>query len=268
MRARMKAPFTKEKRSPLKFFLLVFILSLPLWMIGALAPLQLLPGLPVSSLMAFCPLIAASILVYKEDKITGVTGLLKRSFDYKRIRAKVWYIPAILLMPGIAVLAYGLIRLLRLPLPPITQFPGLSGVAMFLAFFIAGLGEELGWMGYVIDPLQDRWNALQAGLLLGLVWVAWHIVPFAQAGRSPTWIAWQSLNMVAIRVLLVWLYNNTGKSVFAAVLCHAMVNLSWQLFPNNGSHYDPCITGLITAFAAVIVIVIWGPQTLTRNRNV
>jgi len=62
----MTTPFITERRSPLKFFLLVFALSIPFWLIGAVTPLQLLPGLPVSSLMAFCPLIAASILVYRE----------------------------------------------------------------------------------------------------------------------------------------------------------------------------------------------------------
>jgi membrane protease YdiL (CAAX protease family) len=262
----MTTPFPTKKRSPLKFFLLVFTLSIPLWLIGAVIPLQLLPGLPVSSLMAFCPLIAASILVYRENKTIGVTELLTRSFDYRRIRAKVWYVPTVLLMPAIAVLAYGLMRLLRLPLP-VPKFPGVAALVMFLAFFIAALGEEVGWSGYAIDPLQNRWDALQASILLGLVWAAWHIVPFAQAGRSPTWIAWQCLNLVASRVLLVWLYNNTGKSVFAAALCHAMVNVSWQLFPNYGSHYDPRITGLITAFAAVIVTVMWGPRRLTRNRR-
>jgi len=158
-------------------------------------------------------------------------------------------------------------RLVRLPLPA-PKFPGLTALVIFLVFLIAGLGEEVGWSGYIIDPMQDRWNALQASILLGLVCATWHIVPFAQAGRSPTWIAWQCLNLVAMRVLLVWLFNNTGKSVFAAALCHAMVNVSWQLFPNYGSHYDPRITGLITAFAAVTVTVIWGPRTLTRNRNV
>jgi len=263
----MTPPFITERRSLLKFFLLVFALSIPLWLIGAVTPLQLLPGLPVSSLMAFCPLIAASILVYREGKTTGVTDLLKRSFDYRRIRAKVWYVPTVLLMPGIAVLAYGLMRLLQLPLPT-PQFPVLSALVMFLAFFVAALGEEVGWTGYAIDPMQDRWNALQASILLGLVWATWHIVPFAQADRSPTWIAWQCLTLAASRVLLVWLYNNTGKSVFAAALCHAMINVSWQLFPNHGSHYDPRITGLITALAAVIVTVVWGPRTLTRNRNV
>jgi hypothetical protein len=43
----------------------------------------------VSSLAVFCPLVAASILVYRENQPAGVTELLKRSFDYGRIRAKV-----------------------------------------------------------------------------------------------------------------------------------------------------------------------------------
>lgn len=255
-----------KKSSPLEFFVLVFVLSIPFWLIGALSPLQLLPGLPVSSLAVFCPLIAASILIYREHKTDGVAALFKRSFDYKRIKAKIWYLPTILLIPGIAVLAYFGMRLAGMPLPK-PEFPVLEALAMFLLFFIAGLGEELGWMGYAFSPLQERWNALQAALLLGLVGAAWHIVLFVEAGRSPLWIAWQGLNLVAVRVLIVWLYNNTGGSIFAASLCHATVNLSWQLFPNNGSHYDPRVTALITVFAAAIVAVIWGPRTLTRNRK-
>jgi len=252
-------------RSPLKFFLLVFTLSIPLWLIGAFTSVQLLPGLPVSSLMAFCPMIAASILIYREGKTAGVIELLKRSFDYKRIRAKVWYALIILLMPGIAILAYGLMQLLQFPLPS-PELNVLSTLVMFFVFLIAALGEEIGWTGYAIDPMQDRWSALQASILLGMIWAVWHIVPFAQADRSLTWIAWQCLTLVAARVLLIWLYNNTGRSVFAVALCHATINVSWQLFPNHGSHYDPRITGLITAFAAVLVTFAWGSQTLTRNK--
>ena len=72
---------------------------------------------------------------------------------------------------------------------------------------------------------------------------------------------------MASRVLLVWLYNNTGKSVFAAALCHDTANVSWLLVTNEGSHDDPRITGLITAFAAAIVTVVWGPRTLARYSN-
>jgi len=253
------------RRSPLIFFLLAFTLSIPFWLVGAVTGLQLLPGLPVSSLMVLGPLMAALILVYRENKTMGVTELLKRSFDHKRIRAKVWYAPIVLLMPGVMALEYGLLRLMGSPIPA-PQFPVLMALVMFLVAFIAALSEELGWMGYAIDPMQNRSNALYASILLGLVWSAWHFVPLMQAGRSPAWIAWWCLFTVASRVLIVWLYNNTGRSVFVAAVYHAMMNVTWQLFPINGSYYDPRITALIVTLAAVIVTVVWGPKTLAQYR--
>ena len=124
---------------------------------------------------------------------------------------------------------------------------------------MAALGEELGWSGYAIDLMQKGRGTFLASVLLGLVWAVWHIIPFIQADRSSLWMAWQCLTLLASRVLIVWLYNKTGKSLFAAALCHTMINVSWQLFPIQGSHYDPFITGLITAFVAVMVTVFWKP---------
>jgi membrane protease YdiL (CAAX protease family) len=115
--------------------------------------------------------------------------------------------------------------------------------------------------------MQHRWNALEASIVLGLVRAAWHIVPLTQADRSPGWIAWWSLATVASRVLIVWLYNNTGRSVFAASLFHGLSNLSWLLFPNYGSHYDPRISAPIIALAAAIVAIVWGPRTLARYES-
>jgi membrane protease YdiL (CAAX protease family) len=221
----MTRPSITERRSPLQFFLLVFVLAIPLWWVGALHPVELLPGLPLSSLAVFCPVIAASILVCREAKRSGVTELLKRAFDYGRTQAKVWYVPTVLVMPGISLLAYGWMRLARIPLPAL-QSPGVAALLMLPFSFIAALGEELGWSGYAIDPLQDRWNALRASILLGLVTATWHFVPLLQADRSATWIAWWSLAVVAERVIQVWLYNNTGKSVLAAAVFHATVNIT------------------------------------------
>ena len=108
-------------------------------------------------------------------------------------------------------------------------------------------------------------NALQASILLGIVGAAWHLIPLIQAHRSMAWITGWFLNALALRVLTVWLYNNTGKSVFAAALFHAMVNVSTFLFANFASHWDPCISGLLTACAATIVTVVWGPRTLAHT---
>lgn len=107
-------------------------------------------------------------------------------------------------------------------------------------------------------------GALAASTMLGLVWAALHYIPLLQVGRSAAWIAWGSLGTVAMRVVMVWLYNNTGRSVFAVTLFHAMSNLAWQLFPVQGSYFDPRIHGLIFAVIAAAVAIIWGPRTLSR----
>jgi len=250
-------------RSPLTYFALVYALSIPFWWIGAATGLQLVPGLPVAALMVLAPLGAALLLVYRENRSAGVVELLRRAFDYRRIRAQRWYVPAALLMPGLLLLAYGLMRLSGIPAPP-SGVPALAALLMLLAFFIAGLSEELGWSGYAIDPLQQRWYALRASILVGVVWAVWHLVPLVQAHRAPAWIAWWCLFTVAIRILYVWLYNNTGKSVFAVALCHGMENFSSYVFPFSGATYDPRFTAPVAACAAVIVIALWGPRTLTR----
>jgi membrane protease YdiL (CAAX protease family) len=119
-----------------------------------------MPGIPVSALGFVCPVTAAVILVWRESGAAGVRALLERSFDYRRIPSKLWYAPVLLLMPAVTVL--------------------------FLIFFIAALGEELGWSGYAIDPMQARYGALRAAILLGIVWAVWHIVAMVQgASRRP-----------------------------------------------------------------------------------
>ena len=92
-------------------------------------------------------------------------------------------------------------------------------------------------------------------------------MPDLQNHHGLGWIAWQrGVYDVALRVLIVWLYNNTGGSVLAAILFHATDNVSVSLFPNAGSHYDPAVTGTITAITAAIVVLLWGRKTLARYR--
>ncbi len=252
----------------MKFFLLVFVLSSPFALVGAVVGGQLFAGIPIIALAFVCPMAAASILVYRENGTAGVAALLRRAFDYQRIGAKVWYMPIVLLMPGVMALTYGLMRLMEMPLPA-PQFSVPSAAAMLLAFFILALGEELGWSGYAIDPMQNRWNALQASLLLGLVWAVWHIVAMVQVGQSPILIAWGCLSMVASRVLYTWIYNNTGKSVFATALFHAIANLSiTSFFPDfpAGSYNVQPVSGTIIVLVAAAVTVAWGPRTLARYR--
>lgn len=239
------------------------------WLLGAVTK-QMLPketsiNLPISALMAFCPITAALIIVQRKYGSRGVKKLLKRSFDYKRIKKKIWYIPILLLMPVTMILANGVMNG-RPTIALAYQFPGAMVLGSSLLFFIAALAEEVGWSGYVLEPFQKRWDALTASLILGLAWAIWHVVPFIQTNNSANWIAWQSINLVVSRILMVWIYNNTGKSVFATILYHTMYNVSTLIFPNFGFIYDPVITTIILTAVALIVIFLWGPKTLTGYR--
>lgn len=240
------------QKSPLAFFGLTFAFSVPFWLLGAVSDKQLLPGLPLSALAVLCPLLAALLLVYRRAQTSGVITLLKRSFDYQRIRNKLWYLPTILLMPGVMLLEFGVLRWMGTAIP-VPHFSLLTAILLFLVTFVAGIGEELGWMGYAIDPLQERFGVLPAAILLGLVWAIWHFIPLLQADRSLAWIAWWTLTTVAQRVIMVWLYNHSGRSVFLTVIYHAMINVTWQLFPVNGSFYEPRITAWIITGIAMIV---------------
>ncbi len=235
-------------------------------MLGSIIEVEGLPlNVPMSVLgLIFIPLIAASILVHREEKLGGVKGLLKRAFDYKRIEQKIWYVPIIFLSPLLFFMTYWVMRLAGLPLPAKWNISFLMILILFVAFFIFAIGEELGWMGYAVDPMQDRWSALTTSIILGLVWAIWHYPSLIQADRTLTWIAWWSLRTVGLRILIVWLYNNTGRSLFGVILFHAMLNVSDISFPNYGSHYDPAVGGLIIAITAVLVTVLWGPKTLFR----
>jgi membrane protease YdiL (CAAX protease family) len=266
-RQRREAP--SETKSPFVFIVLVFLLSIPIWTLGpvieGLLPNELPVNLPISSLMTFAPMTAAAILVWRNRGTDGVRKLLKRAFDHKRITEKSWYAPTLLFWPALMVLQYVLMTLMGVPLAA-PQIPVLMVVVSFAVFFVAAVGEELGWQGYAIDPLQRRWNALPASVILGIVWGGWHVVPMIQLGQTPAWIAWQCMSLVVARILMVWLYQNTGQSVYATILFHAMDNVTTVLLVEYGWPYSPVIATIALALAAAAITFLWGPATLARFR--
>lgn len=257
---------SSNKKSYLKFFILVYSLAIPFWVIGFVAEqfsIEFPFNLPISALMFVVPIIAALILVYRRDKLDGVRKLLRECFDYKRVKKKIWFLPSIFLMPILMVLSYWVILLIGLPLPN-PNIPFLTFPILFVIYFFAAVCEEAGWMGYAIDPMLDRWSALKSSFILGSVGALLHVIPFMQAHRTLNWILWQCFFTIFLRVIFVWLYQNTNKSLLPVILFHTMYNVSYSLFPNNGSHYDPAILGLLTFIVAVIVSLLWGSKTLAH----
>jgi hypothetical protein len=98
----------EAKRSPVAFFLLVLVLSVPIWALGAAVQVGGLPlNLPTSAVaLPLVPASAAAVLVSREESVAGVRRLLARALDVRRTPNAGWYLVAVFLMPALYVLTF------------------------------------------------------------------------------------------------------------------------------------------------------------------
>ncbi len=252
-----------ERRSPAAFFLLVLALSVPFWIVDAWAggrPAWLPINLPLSALMAILPAFAALVLTYRSAGAGAAKVFARQAFVLDR-RALGWLALACALYPLALVAEYWLLVIAGRALPDIAFSP-VTAILLLALFFIGGFGEEIGWQGYAFPALERRYGALAAAVIIAVFWMTWHIVPFVQTGHDTGWIAWQCLTMLPLRLITVWLFLHTGRSVLVAASFHAFGNLAQFLFPHYGSHYDPAATFAVLSLIALAIL-----PSLIRKSN-
>ena len=77
------------------------------------------------------------------------------------------------------------------------------------------------------------------------------------------------IKMMAISVLFTWLYNNTQLSLWSAILLHWLYTYASQVL-DSGVTRSPLYNGLEYlpyVIMAVVVVLIFKPQTLSRPQN-
>jgi len=130
------------------------------------------------------------------------------------------------------------------------QIPGLTGFegnSVILPAFLyitiiylvpslfMSLGEELGWRGFLLPELTERFGLVKAGLISSAVWLVWH-VPFILSGdygegATPLFyrLACFSLLILSTGMIMAWLRMRSG-SIWPVVMMHAMHNGLIQMF--------------------------------------
>ena len=112
---------------------------------------------------------------------------------------------------------------------PITNASIPSGVIVATVFLQAavlfGGSEELGWRGMMQPVLQEKFSHWQAILIVGLVWVCWHIPLWFIEGNSHQGMPFIFFAALGL-ILSYWLgatYNIT-KSVICCMALHGLTN--------------------------------------------
>ena len=91
------------------------------------------------------------------------------------------------------------------------------------ALLVTNYGEEIGWRGYALPKLQERMTPLAAALVLGVIWGAFHWIALAGNADAPiAYVAVGTAHLVAISVIMSYVFNGSGESVPAVTVLHAM----------------------------------------------
>jgi len=74
--------------------------------------------------------------------------------------------------------------------------------------------------------------------------------------------------MIFMSILFTWLCNNTGGSVFVALIFHTMVNLStYVTFPIFKTKTGPLYYLISIIAAALVILIVFGPKRMVRENK-
>ncbi len=192
-------------------------LWLPLSLQSSVSRLHVVPG-------GFGPAVAALLLTWLRGE--SVRAWLRDGLDW-RVGTR-WYAVALglpvvagVVMGGLFVLATGDVAVDRL-----ARYVPMYPITLVFMTLVGGGQEEFGWRGVALPALQDRFDALTASVVIGVVWATWHLPLFvlgigSYGGQS---FPLYAVLVVGFSIVFTWLYNNTDGSVLLAMVLHGGIN--------------------------------------------
>jgi membrane protease YdiL (CAAX protease family) len=219
---------------------------------------SLMPLVAVAMLAG--PSVAGILMTSLVSGRAGLRELLSRLIRW-RVAAR-WYAAALVPAPALA----GAVLVALSLTSPIFAAEGrttllLTGIAVGLTTVL----EEVGWTGFAVPRLRLRYGVFGTGIIVGVVWGAWHFLQSlwiggTYAGTVPL-ILYVPLSffagvaqLTAYRVLMVWVYDGT-ESLLVAALMHGSLTTSTIFI------FTPAATGAafltyVWALAAVLWAVV------------
>ncbi len=217
--------------------------------------------------MLGAPFIAGILMTYLADGKAGLTELFARMKKYKV--AGRWYLP-LLIFPALLLLVSVLLG--------VFVSPEMAPVFAIFGVFAGPLGgffEEPGWTGFAYPKMRGKASALSTAIYLGIIHGIWHAMVWFLSQSSALGGYWLPyffgfcLHLVALRVLIVWVFENTG-SVFLSILMHAsstgffailisttMSPVNWVIFYN--------VYGVVLCSAAAVVALKYGKTLKAKS---
>lgn len=224
------------------------------------------------------PMVTGITFTYLTRDREGRRDYWKRIIDFKRIPGK-RYLIIFLFVPILNVLA-ALVDIVTGGAGATwgeaarNVFTNPSSIILSILFSsLIPFIEELGWRGYVLDRMQEKYTALVSSVILGVIWSVWHLPLFfvqgtyqagLGVGTQAFWLF--MLGVLPLNLPFTWIYNNTNRSTLAVFLFHSMVNFTGELIALSERAETYSI--VLWSVAAIGIVMIWGAKTFTREKQI
>ena len=222
--------------SLLKFFSLSYAITWTCWAAaGSISRVRASAAALAQALFllgTFAPGLIALALTGLAAGRAATRALLGRILQWQ-VGAR-WYVFAVGYIAAIKLSVALLHRIVTGAWPRFGDVPWYAMAGAIVISTWAQAGEEIGWRGYALPRLADRFGLGPASVVLGIIWATWHLplffIPGADTlGQSfPLYL----LQVTALSVATAWLYWRTGGSLLLVMLLHAAVNNTKDIVPS------------------------------------
>jgi len=245
----------QRKPVPAYFFLAyliswggAFLVGGPKFLRGEAIPFEDL--LDMGALVLAGPFISGIAMSFLADGKAGVRELFSRMGKW-RVGGG-WYATTLIFPILLLIVLPALSRLVSPDFAP-HFYPGLIVLGL-----MAGFVEETGWMGFAYPRMRSRYGVLRAAIYLAILHGIWHVMAdYLGSSRAfgiywmPRFFAMWMVGMAAMRIILVWVYTNTGSLLMAQLIHASSTGFLLVLSP------APAVPANETLWFAVYAVVLW-----------
>ncbi len=117
-------------------------------------------------------------------------------------------------------------------------------LGMIMVGLMGGIFEEPGWTGFAIPRLRSRYSVFATGLIVGILWGAWHYITavfgsgtasgeFSVALFLPPMFFYVGV-LPAYRMLMVWVYDRTESLLLGMLMHFSLTGCVFFIFMPEG----------------------------------
>lgn len=106
---------------------------------------------------------------------------------------------------------------------------------LILQIVLIGIGEELGWRGWLLPNLNKRYSLIKAMFLVLIIWTLWHFPILFQ--KSEILIPWL-LIITGATMILTWIWKNFGNNILLFAVVHGSINYPQFFWDNRTNDID------------------------------